>query len=81
MVIEMEMVIEVLLISSVTAFHFSVVTGRPWPDPFVSNTQLVTGGIKRMNTIRLFGARITELTAVICWKGQRIVSEVANRTL
>lgn len=81
MVIEMEMIIEVLLISSVTAFHFSVVTGRPWPDPFVSNTQLVTGEIKRMNTIRLFGARITELTAVICWKGQRIVSEVANRTL
>ena len=61
-VIEMEMIIEALLSISVTAFHFSVVTRRPWSDPFMSNTQLVTGEIKRMNTIRLFGARITEFT-------------------
>lgn len=61
----MEMIIEALLIISVTAFHFPVVTRCPWPDPFMSNTQLITGEIKRMNTIRLFGARITELTAVI----------------
>ena len=73
------MIVEALLVVSVTAFHFPVMPGRPGSDRLVLDMEAAAQHIQWMDSIGLL--RVGKLTAVIRLDDVRRVTKVNNRSL
>ena len=72
------MIIEALLIVTVTTLHFVVVPRRSGADRFVLHMDFVTKHIKWMNACRFL--RVIELRSVVSLYGFRCVAEEDDRS-
>lgn len=77
--VKMDMIIETLLVVTVGAFYFSVVSRCPGTDQLMSDAELRTKYVKRMLPICL--SEMSELSTVVSLDDLGSVTEINYRTL
>ena len=70
------MVVETLLITSMAAFYFAVMSRRSGPDTLMVYAQFPAKDIQRMNSVRL--GNMSKLCPVVCLQNLRLVTEITD---
>ena len=72
------MVVETLLITSMAAFYFAVMSRRSGPDTLMVYAQFPAKDIQRMNSVRL--GNMSKLCTVVCLQDLGLVTEITDGT-